>query len=242
MRIGIITAMATETLPIYRSFCEVSATSSISGVTVYEIVHGEHTLYLATSGVGEIRAALAVQMLKDLFDIDVALNFGFVGALNPRLKIGELVIASKVCHYQFDTSRIDGTKVGQYDGNNDIYFNLDADLIAKFFHCIGRPFKCVSVASGDVFVATAEQKKELSEKFGADICDMELAGIAIACMRNRLPLISVKVVSDAADGSAENDFAYAVRNGITKYEHILPALMEAITDNISTLPPSKSRY
>ena len=44
------------------------------------------------------------------------------------VKAGELVIAKAACHYQFDLSPIDGTKVGQYDGHDDIYLNLDNEL------------------------------------------------------------------------------------------------------------------
>lgn len=58
------------------------AQNTISGVAISQIEYDGDTIYLATSGVGEIKAALAVQLLVDLFDIEAVLNFGFVGALN----------------------------------------------------------------------------------------------------------------------------------------------------------------
>lgn len=48
--------------------------------------------------------------------------------------------------------------------------------------------KLVTVASGDVFVTKNDDKHRLAKEFGADICEMELAGIAIACERNNVPL------------------------------------------------------
>ena len=88
MRIGIVTAMAEETLPVYRKLGNVVAEDNVSGVAIKQIETEGHTVYLATSGIGEIRAALAVQLLVDLFDIEAVLNFGFVGSLNPKLSVG----------------------------------------------------------------------------------------------------------------------------------------------------------
>ena len=81
MRIGIVTAMVEETVPIITKLGGVVAEDNIAGVRIVQIEAGGHTVYLANSGIGEIRAALAVQLLVDLFDIEVVLNFGFVGSL-----------------------------------------------------------------------------------------------------------------------------------------------------------------
>lgn len=237
MRIGIVTAMAQETLPIYQKLGNVVDESTIHGVHIRKIVIGNNAIYLATGGVGEIKAAMTAQMLVDLFDVEVLLNFGFVGTLNPKIGVGELVLADRVCHYQFDTSAIDGTKVGQYFENDDIYFYLDSALADRVLAAIGKPMRRVAVASGDVFVATSEQKHRLAEEFGCDICEMELAALAIACQRNNIPLLSIKVVSDKADDSAPVRFDEVVKKGLSKYEEILPAVLAAVTGSIKPLPP-----
>lgn len=238
MRIAVITAMAEETLPILERLGNSVAESTISGVYIRQIEMDGDTVYLATSGVGEIKAALAVQVLVDLFDIDVVLNFGFVGALNPSLDIGELVVCSKVCHYQFDVTMVDtDRKVGQYNGMKDNFFRLDKDILKGFMHIVGKPLKTVSVASADKFVAGKENKEALFKGFGCDICDMELAGLAIACERNSLPLFSVKVISDKADDCAGESFTSVVSKGMSKYEVLLPDIFKAVKGNISPLPP-----
>lgn len=106
MRIAIITAMAEETLPIFKKLGNVVAQNTISGVAISQIEYDGDTIYLATSGVGEIKAALAVQLLVDLFDVEAVLNFGFVGAINKNLELCELVVPRRVVHYQFDLSLI----------------------------------------------------------------------------------------------------------------------------------------
>ena len=229
MRIGIVTAMAEETLPIYKKLGNVISRERIRGAEICTIALNDNTIYLATSGVGEINAAVTVQLLKDLYDVEAILNFGFVGSLNPDIEIGELVIADKVCHYQYDVSVVENVRVGQYEQNEDIYFYLDNALIDKVNGAITKPLRKVAVASADAFVASSKKKKMLKEEFGCDICEMELAGLTIACMRNELPLLSVKVISDKADDVAYISFEEIAKKGLSKYEEILPAVLTAVT-------------
>lgn len=240
MRIAIITAMAEETMPIFESLgSHVVDESTISGVQVRKFELGNDTVYLATSGVGEVKAALAVQLLKDLFDVEAVLNFGFVGAVSPSLSIAELVVADKVCHYQFDISALNGIESGRYSDHPDRYFYFDKNLIARTLANIGRPIRVVTCASGDKFVSSSGDKNMLRDEFRADICEMELAGIAIACERNNLPLLSLKVVSDKADEAATVDFGEIVATGMHKLASVLPAVISALDGTTTTLPPIK---
>lgn len=142
MRIAIITAMAEETLPIFKKLGNVVAQNTISGVAISQIEYDGDTIYLATSGVGEIKAALAVQLLVDLFDVEAVLNFGFVGALNKNLELCELVVPRRVVHYQFDVTGVDTDRVvGQYSGMSSNYFYLDETLIHNALANIGKQMK-----------------------------------------------------------------------------------------------------
>lgn len=228
MRIAIVTAMAEETLPILKKLGNVVGEDVISGVKVYQIETEYATLYLTTCGIGEIRAAAAVQMLSDLFDVEAVLNFGFVGALDPTLNVGDLVIAESVCHHQFDISGVDGNLPGVYDGMESPYFELDKGAIERVCAALPRPFRTVKVASGDLFVALSQDKKRIADAFGAEICEMELAGIAVVAKRNGVPVFSLKVVSDNADESATVSFASVLEKGLTKYEEVLPDVLKAL--------------
>lgn len=241
MRIAIITAMAEETLPILKKLGNIVDESTIAGVYVRKIQLQNDTVYLATSGIGEIKAAMTVQLLADLFDVEIVLNFGFVGALNENLNVGDIVIPNKVCHYQFDISKINGTKIGQYGDKDDIYMRLDTSLIDLVKASTKKDFKEVAVASGDKFVSTLEDKHALVKGFGCDICEMELAGLQIACERNSIPILSIKVVSDKADNGATESFNEILNKGLTKYEEILPNVLKAITGGYQPLPPINKR-
>ena len=79
-------------------------------------------------------------------------------------------------------------------------------------------------------------KKRLREEFGCDICEMELAALALVCERNHIPLLSVKVVSDSADESSPVSFPEVVARAMTKYEEMLPDIIAAITGEAAPLP------
>ena len=229
MKIGIITAMAEEMLPIYQKFGNVLSKEKVRGAEICKIEFGDNTIYLATGGVGEINAAATVQLLADLYGVKAILNFGYVGSLNSDIDVSELVIADRVCHYQYDVSVIDNVRVGQYSENEDLYFYLDSALIDCVNKALKEPLRRVAVASADAFVASSEKKKMLKDEFGCDICEMELAGLTITCLRNEIPLLSIKVVSDKADDGAFVNFTDVVNKGLSRYEEILPAVINAVS-------------
>lgn len=228
MRLGIITAMAEETLPVMNRLGGIVAEDFIAGVRVMQIETEGHTVYLANSGIGEIRAALAVQMLVDLFDIEAVLNFGFVGSLNKSIPVGETVIAGRAVHYQFDIGAVNNEPLGKYDKRDGIFFETDKAIAELVQRALSAPLRTVTVASGDKFVGDSETKKFLRETFGADICEMELAGICLAAERNGIPVFSLKVVSDGADENATVSFAEVLDKGLTKYEELLPDVLRAL--------------
>ena len=232
MNIAIVTAMANETLPILNKLGACSAALTRAGVQLYIYSWQGHTLYLAQGGVGELRAALTVQMLCDLYPIDGVVNFGFAGALNGQLSVGEPVLVDRVCHYQFDTSLIDGTTVGRYWDKPDRYFYLDAALLQAVQAALPTPLRVQAVASGDVFVGTAAQKEYL-RTFECDVCEMELAGLAMACERNARPLLAVKVMSDKADEDAGVSFAEVQAMGMTQCEAMLQPLLLAVAHTLA---------
>ena len=227
MKIGIITAMAGETTPLYQKMGKATGEINVAGVTISKFDIDGNEIFLVRSGVGEIRAAMTFQLLVDRFDVDVVLNFGFVGSLDNRFDVGDIVLAEKIVHYQFDTSAIDNVPAGQYDGNDSIYFTSDKALIEKVQGALQNKLPEVIVASGDKFIASKEDKEYL-RTLGAQICEMECAGLVIASLRNNVPLLSIKVISDKADESADISFAEVVKKGLTRYEQIFPAVLKAV--------------
>ena len=98
----------------------------------------------------------------------------------------------------------------------------------------------VTAASGDVFVADNKLKTMLRDTFFGDICEMEIAGICLAAERNNVPVFSMKVVSDGADENAKMSFGEVLEKGLSKYENLLPVVLDALSDDGNRAkPPAK---
>lgn len=166
-------------------------------------VRGEkYDLYIVNCGAGEIAAAAAAQLLISTFNVDMIMNFGVVGGLTPEMKVAKLCVVEKVVHYDFDTSQFSPFVKAQYAGYPSPYIPTDEKLLAAALTAEPE-LKRVICASGDKFIASAENKRSLHEEYSADICEMEAAGIVLTCNRNNIPCLLIKAVSDAIDGGAE---------------------------------------
>lgn len=159
-------------------------------------------LVIVHTGAGEIAAAAGTQLLISEYKADWILNFGVVGGLTEEMTLTRTCVVEKVVHYDFDTGEADGTPVGRYLEYPDIYLPTDAALLEKARR-ICPSLTPVICASADKFVADPEKKRELHRRFGADICEMEAAGIVLTCNRSRVPCLLIKAVSDSITGGAQ---------------------------------------
>ncbi len=183
-------------------------------------------LYVVHSGAGEIAAAAATQFLISEFDVDMIFNFGVVGGLTDDMAVSRACVVERIVHYDFDCSKIDGTEVGRYLNYPDVFIPVSDKLLKTALekHPELRPVTC---ASGDKFVEGFEAKNRLHEQFGADICEMECAGIVITADRSGIPSLFIKMVSDSVKGGAEeytNAFAETSAACLDILDEVIAAL------------------
>lgn len=172
-----------------------------NGFDVYILERDDYKLHFVHSNLGLIRAAAAVQMLCDTYDIDFLINFGVVGALRDDLKVSDACFVEKVVHYDMDTSEIDNIEVGRYVEYPDVYLPASKDILEK----VKNMYPEIPVfigASADKFVHKDEDKKALRDKYKADICDMESAAVILISDLNKVPNLIIKTVSDTLTGGA----------------------------------------
>ena len=221
-KIGKIVAMSKE----LKSYFETLGDLVDLDEKVYDVWKASaygNELYIVKSGVGEISAAAATQYLLTKFNVDLVINFGVCGKLSSDLKLLDTVVVKSVVHYQFDTSEIDGTAPGVYM-NNSPYISADNRLIDQLLS-LDDTIKTAVCASGDLFVSRKEDKEMLIKNFGADICEMESAGILITCLKNDVPCILIKSVSDDCD---DMDFVTYCELATKKYVEIVDKFVKSI--------------
>ena len=181
-----------------------------------------YRLYVVHSGIGELAAAAATQLLIDRYQVDLVVNFGVVGGLIPELKLTHTCVVEKVVHYDFDLSGIDPVAPAQYPGFEDVYIPATPELVARATE-LAPELKRVICASADKFVDSAADKAELHEAYGAEICEMESAGVLLTCHRCGVPCLLIKTVSDSIEGGANEYYSELEKSS---------ALCLALTDRI----------
>ncbi len=199
-KIGMIVAV--EISAVLSRYGRPSSCSKECGFDIMKYNCKNYELIIAKSGEGELAAAAAVEHLISRHGVDMVVNFGVVGGLTPEMSKAKTCIVERVVHYQFDISEIDPVKVGQHIGYDDIYLYPDRGLFNKAIE-LHPELLPVTCASGDRFVGKAEDKAALNRDFGAEICEMEAAGVVLTCDRCGIPCLLIKTVSDGITGGAE---------------------------------------
>ena len=101
MKIGIIAAMEQELVLLVEQL-ENKVEEIVLGNTYYTGQFGKHDVVLVQSGVGKVMSAMSVAVLADYFEVDALINTGSAGAVAPGLKIGDVVVASKLAYHDVD--------------------------------------------------------------------------------------------------------------------------------------------
>ena len=209
MKIGLIIAIEREIKSFLESGEKITE-ERVSNKTIYSTDMFGHEIVAIMSGYGEIDAAAATQLLISHTGCELVINFGVVGAIVPGLKVEDLFLVEKVCHYDYDVSPIDPVKKHQYVEYDDEFIPLDKSLVALVQKKVPS-VKTVAVASGDRFVEAVEDKEKLAS-LGCQVCDMEIAAIARICLNNNVKCLSVKCISDTYEGDGGDFNANVTRS------------------------------
>ena len=222
MKIGLLIAMEEE-LQAFLDFGKEGGTEvtqdKVGHFRVYRARIGSHDILGLLTGYGEIDAAAATQLLITWGKCEVILNFGVTGALVPSLKVSDLFVVRKVCHYDFDVSPIDPVKKHQYMEFPDEFIPLDDGLIRLARETMPELVEA-AVASGDHFVEDRKEKQDLAA-LGCQICDMEIAAIARVSALNGIRCLSVKCISDTVDGDGSDYAANVTRSASLAFRVLL---------------------
>ncbi len=159
---------------------------------------------LVHTGVGKVNAALATAEALRAHSPRLVVNFGTAGGLSPAAR--GLVEATRVIQRDMVAEPLAPRGTTPFDARPPELSN-------------GRPgLRC---GSGDSFV-TQSDPWLLAQ--GIDLVDMELWGVAMACVRAGVPWRAWKYLTDKADGEAAGEWQEKVGHGERLFLERLAAL------------------
>ena len=222
-RIGMVVATQKEIVPFLKAQNIEVYTYKNKGFDVMEFKMGENEIVCVRSGVGEIYAAAATQLIISEYKVDVMMNFGVCGTLTGKIGVFNVVLIKGVTHYDFDLSGIDGLPVGKYP-DEEIIIKTDGNLrkIARDFMPWLEEVVC---ASADKFVSDEKTKMYLSETFGAEVCDMESAAVLLTSKNAGVPCLVIKAVSD---GGGAEEYYKMVHGATEKYVELIKGICDRL--------------
>lgn len=204
---GIICAMQLEMDGLRAQMTDM-VSERVSGI---EFVRGTlcgAPVVTAVCGVGKVFAALCAQTMILRYAPARLINTGVAGSLSPSLTIGNIAIADDVVQHDMDTSPL-GDPVGLLSGINIVHIPADPALgeaLEASAAACGLTVRRGTIATGDRFISSGEQKSRIRDAFGAIACEMEGGAIGHVCYVNNVPFAVLRAISDGGDEEASMDY------------------------------------
>lgn len=197
------------------------------------------------SRIGKVAAATTATVLLERFGVRAIVFTGVAGGLAPQVRVGDVVVATRLLQHDLDASPI----FPRYEVPLTGHARFAADtaisdaLAATAERLLGDPVALLGqkvvddfglqaprvhrglVVSGDRFIARAADSEALRHDLpDALACEMEGAAVAQVCHDFRVPFAAVRTISDRADDQAHTDFLRFVAAVASRYSL---ALIEA---------------
>ena len=228
MKIAIMGAMQEEIAPLLEYFKEYT-TMEFANNKYYMTSYKGLKLIIAYSKIGKVNASLTATTLIEKFGAQQLFFSGVAGAVNPALKIGDLIVATKLVQHDVDISAF-GHPYGFIPEGN-VYTPTSQALRELVINVAKKQRKEVLegvIATGDQFICDNAKKNWIQETFDADAIEMEGASVAVVCEALNVPFCILRAISDAADMDAGFSFDTFLETAAKESAALMIALMDAL--------------
>lgn len=207
MKIGLIGAMDEEIKYLKENMDDIQVDETAAFQFILGTLKGQEVILLK-SGIGKVNAAIGTTILLEKYNPNYVINTGSAGGVHPDLRVGDLVISSRLRYHDVDVTAF-GYEYGQVPQMPPT-FAADKKLIAVAQKCaesIRQQAVKGTIASGDAFMNDAERMESIRSQI-KDLYAVEMEGAAIAhvCHRFQTPFVVIRSLSDIAGKEAEMSF------------------------------------
>jgi 5'-methylthioadenosine/S-adenosylhomocysteine nucleosidase len=221
----ILGAMPSEIVSIEAELTQV-ARGELEGYPYLRGRLGRRAVIVSVTGVGITAAAMTSALFIHHFRPSELVFTGSGARLNPELRTGDIIISARTSHHNAGNWTESGMvyrKVrGALKGQMTPYeFRPDPELLKIARDAIRdfqqKPITVQSktyvptvrvgrVCSGDVFGVTRQKIKDIREKLGADLIEMESSAAAQVCWQLGVPHLVIRSGSNLAQPSPGEDY------------------------------------
>ena len=228
--IGIIGAMQAEVDGLIREI-EGLRTEEIGGFVFRLGRIGRREVAVVRGGVGKVNAAVCAQTMILSYRPEVIINTGVAGSLSPELDILDVAVATDAVQHDYDTSAI-GEPCGALSiaGSLVTYLPCDAAWRGRLLAAaeeVGVKSVPARIASGDQFISRREDKRRITDTFGAQACEMEGGAIAQAAYIAGIPCAILRAISDSTDGNHSMEYGAFMERAAVNSCRILTCALRA---------------
>jgi len=231
MKIAIMGAMEEEVEPLL-AFLGDYKTVEVADNKYYTAEYKGLELVIAYSKIGKVFASLTASTMIQKFDAEKLLFSGVAGAINPKLKIGDLIAATSLCQHDLDITAF-GHPYG-FVPEGRVFVDSDSELLATAKEVatqMGKPLLEGIIATGDQFVADEVRKDWIGTTFKADALEMEGASVAVVCDAFNVPFFILRAISDTADMDAGFSFDAFLKSSAKESAEFIIAMLDKLVDD-----------
>ncbi|WP_415398135.1 5'-methylthioadenosine/adenosylhomocysteine nucleosidase [Sulfurimonas sp. CS5] len=232
MKIAIMGAMPEEVAPILKKLGTYKTTKYADN-EYYEASYNGVDIVVAYSKIGKVFSTLTSATMIEHFNCDILLFSGVAGAINPTLKIGDLIVATSLSQHDLDITAF-GHPMGFVPGGS-VFVDADKGLIElskEVAKELGKTLQEGIIATGDQFVHDENIKDNIVKNFNADALEMEGGSVAVVCKSLNIPFFILRAISDTADTDASFSFdEFMESSAIISAEFIMKMVDKLIANN-----------
>jgi adenosylhomocysteine nucleosidase len=248
--IGVICAIPHE-LAYLRGVLSAAHREEIAHISFDSGELDAHRVVLAAAGMGKVNAALVATLLADRFRCRAIVFTGVAGGLDPRLHIGDLVIADRVVQHDFGLildQRLQPYQPGYVPFINPtdrLGYPVEPELIDRVKGRLegftlpalstaagggGRPprINYGTVLTGDQYLHCERTRDRLRNDFGGLAVEMEGGALAQVCESFAIPWLVIRALSDLAGADSGLDFNLFVKEVAISSARVLLRLLPVL--------------
>ncbi|MFA6196373.1 MAG: 5'-methylthioadenosine/adenosylhomocysteine nucleosidase [Sulfurimonas sp.] len=233
MKIAIMGAMPEEIAPILAKIGEYKTTEYAKN-SYYEASYKGVDLVIAYSKIGKVFSTLTATTMIEHFGAEMLLFSGVAGAISPSLKVGDLIVATKLSQHDLDITAF-GHPFG-FVPEGSVFIEADKSMIEmskEVARDMGKIIQEGIIATGDQFVANEERKNWIGSTFGADALEMEGGSVAVVCDALNVPFFILRAISDAADMDASFSFdAFLETSAVESAEFVMKMVDKIVSKTL----------